>query len=463
MPKTPTIAMIPSGYKERVVFSVLPVNGSGDLEFVRDSKATRKNPMGVVETMANFVPRLDYENFLCPALLLEPERTNYFKNSEGTDIQTTPIGDFGFFNTEVVSNTSIPSGEVCVDFLVKKSDNTEPDVVVKIGDVTISGDFSLLANGFYNFKAKYNVPSNVTSVTITPSNNVIFGKVQVERGSYYTSYIKTEGTETTRLKDECFKGGLFDYINSEEGVIYFEGNSLVNGSGGVISLSDETQTNNVSLSFDDTPNSITFAMNNATINTDIFNQKGKMKVALMYEKENLRAFINGNFIGFNDTANSVEGLSFLKFSSFDGDNDFIGRVENLSIYNEKMTDKELVDLTTTEIVTERVIYYGSVAVKPTTSEEVTTLDSVTNPFDNKLILNTEDENTIFCFWLPVGVILSSVIDFDSLNANITISYDSEPFVIEDPEEQGSTINGNLYTMTQGVPYDNNHRHEITIL
>ena len=39
MPKTPSITLIPSGYKATKVYSVLPVDGSADLTFSRASTA----------------------------------------------------------------------------------------------------------------------------------------------------------------------------------------------------------------------------------------------------------------------------------------------------------------------------------------------------------------------------------------------------------------------------------------
>ena len=47
----PSLAMIPSGYKEGKVYSVLPTNGDGDFTFSRGSNATRVNKDGLIETM----------------------------------------------------------------------------------------------------------------------------------------------------------------------------------------------------------------------------------------------------------------------------------------------------------------------------------------------------------------------------------------------------------------------------
>ena len=57
---TPTLTMIPSGYKAQKVYSVLPINGDGDFTFDRTTTATRVNKNGLIEQVATDVPRLDY-------------------------------------------------------------------------------------------------------------------------------------------------------------------------------------------------------------------------------------------------------------------------------------------------------------------------------------------------------------------------------------------------------------------
>jgi hypothetical protein len=44
-----SLVMIPSGYKEDVVYSQIPTNGNGDLSFTRASNGTRINSAGLVE------------------------------------------------------------------------------------------------------------------------------------------------------------------------------------------------------------------------------------------------------------------------------------------------------------------------------------------------------------------------------------------------------------------------------
>ena len=73
---TPSITMIPSGYKSQKVYSVLPTNGDGDLTFSRNDAGTRVNKDGLIEKVATDIPRLDYSDGSCPSLLLELTSTN---------------------------------------------------------------------------------------------------------------------------------------------------------------------------------------------------------------------------------------------------------------------------------------------------------------------------------------------------------------------------------------------------
>ena len=84
---TPTLTMIPSGYKAEKVYSVLPTNGDGDFTFNRNDTATRINKSGLREQVATDIPRLDYSDGSCPSLLLEPQSTNLItKSNEVTSV-----------------------------------------------------------------------------------------------------------------------------------------------------------------------------------------------------------------------------------------------------------------------------------------------------------------------------------------------------------------------------------------
>jgi len=84
-----SLVMIPSGYKEDVVYSQIPTDGAGDLSFTRASNGTRTNSAGLVE--------------VCPWNLVEQSETfdNVIWGKE--------------FTTITVNNITAPNGTLTAD------------------------------------------------------------------------------------------------------------------------------------------------------------------------------------------------------------------------------------------------------------------------------------------------------------------------------------------------------------
>ena len=98
-----SLVLIPSGYKEDVVYSQIPTNGNGDLSFTRASNGTRVNSAGLVE--------------VCPWNLLEQSNTfatSPWSKSAGTTLtsgQTDPNGGSSAFRIQMSSaNNFLASG-----------------------------------------------------------------------------------------------------------------------------------------------------------------------------------------------------------------------------------------------------------------------------------------------------------------------------------------------------------------
>jgi hypothetical protein len=127
---TPKLVLLPYRYKSSVAYSVIPEDGSGDWTVDRNSIATRVNSDGLIEEVATDVIRIDYSNGGCPALLLEPQRTNLVEYSEeffssgGTLIATKNLqGITGSANTGWTISRSgaiayIQSGDGVTDFFI---------------------------------------------------------------------------------------------------------------------------------------------------------------------------------------------------------------------------------------------------------------------------------------------------------------------------------------------------------
>lgn len=110
----------------------------------------------------------------------------------------------------------------------------------------------------------------------------------------------------------------------------------------------------------------------------------------------------------------------------------------------------------------RAIFYGSNLTKIVNPTNVRpNLNIRLENSGSTFTLNTGNTHNIFHLWLPNGKSLTSVVDLDALNADLTSSYTSTPnFSVNDIG--GNPILGTLFTMEADVPYDANHRHVITI-
>tara|TARA_R110000851_G_scaffold320093_1_gene484791 strand:- start:10 stop:810 length:801 start_codon:yes stop_codon:yes gene_type:complete len=217
----PSIALIPSGYKANKVYSVLPTDGTGDFTFTRASSATRIAKSGLRETVATGIPRLDHTGGGCASLLIEPQSTNLWENSEYSDQSyTTPLGVYGFkdiTSAEASNDISLQNKTVSIFLLVKKSDNSIPifessstsnaDVVVRLGGSSAySSSFVLtdLGNGFYLAKLENQlVTSSGTDTRFSNNSGVAtyISTIQLEESTACTSYIPTSGAIATRLAD----------------------------------------------------------------------------------------------------------------------------------------------------------------------------------------------------------------------------------------------------------------------
>jgi hypothetical protein len=125
---------VPSGYKAGTAYGVLPNDSSADFdEFSRATTATRTNKDGILESMGNNVPRLDYSDGGCPSLLLEPQRTNLVIYSE----QISSWGKTPSDGTLIIrtDDETSPNGNMTADVI---SVSTELNGVFTQGITTVA-------------------------------------------------------------------------------------------------------------------------------------------------------------------------------------------------------------------------------------------------------------------------------------------------------------------------------------
>jgi hypothetical protein len=121
-----SLVMIPSGYKEDVVYSQIPLDGSGDLQMTRASNGTRVNSAGLVE--------------VCPWNLLQQSET--FDNAYWSKV-----------NVSITSNSiTAPNGTTTADLLTVTNNSALVEKTIASAGTTL---FAFTPNTQYTFSCYY--------------------------------------------------------------------------------------------------------------------------------------------------------------------------------------------------------------------------------------------------------------------------------------------------------------------
>ena len=313
------VVMIPSGYKATKLYSQIGTDGVDDFDVARNSIATRVNKSGLIEEVAIDVPRLDYSDGACPVLLTEPQSVNLYLNSDVLVTQgiTTLASDYtvSFYGT---------------------------------GTVTFSGTYigSLVGTG-----GRVTKTFTATAGTLTSTVSGTVTQAQIENLGYATSYIKTEGATVTRLGDVVGGAGDVNSFNSEEGVLYFEGNYKLDGLSKRIYISDGTTTNRIILTFSDTQITFEVIVNSVAqsglaygIITTSFN-----KIAIKWKLNDFALWLNGveKLTDTNGVVFPINTLNRLDLRHISNVDFLYGKVKALKVFKTALNDTQLAQLTTT--------------------------------------------------------------------------------------------------------------------
>ena len=234
-------------------------------EFERDTNATVVNKNGLIETVGNNIPRIDFQGNNKGALLLEPERTNDFFYSENFSNSywikngvTESIGYLapdGTLNAyKLVANASDSSMYKVFD--VTSGTTYSLSFYLKTVSGTLDTNIGLGSPGFpmnegdggryknitvTNEWKRYTLTSTADATAssgisfggfggFTPGEEVYIWGAQFEQGSYPTSYIPTQGGTVTRTEDICSNNWDGLDVTTESFSFYTEFNiSAVNG------------------------------------------------------------------------------------------------------------------------------------------------------------------------------------------------------------------------------------------
>ena len=184
---------------------------------------------------------------------------------------------------------------------------------------------------------------------------MLWGANATNSQDYPTSYIPTTGATSTRNADVCNNSGSAQDFNSEEGVLYAEIASLASdGTYREMGLSDNTLNTRVVFSYTNTPNRIRGNVKIASSSTafNLFytttDETDFIKVAVKFKSGDYALWVNGVERATNTTSDifAVNELTHLNFTSGTGSSSpMFGKVRNVQVFTEALTDEQLEKLT----------------------------------------------------------------------------------------------------------------------
>lgn len=403
-----SLVVTPNAYKASKLYSVVPNTTLGDMDVVRATTATRVNASGLIESVANNVPRLDYLNASCPSILVEPQRTNVQISSEdfsngvyikvGSTVTTNAIvaPDGNTTADKIVEDTStgyhtvdilqppVSAGVNTVSVFVKAAERTKFQIegfYALTGNVTfdltagtatttapaLNGKIENYGNGWFrcsatftdltgvNAQILFNILNNAGSnnYTGTSGSGLYLWGAQLELGTYSTSYIKTIASLVTRNADLISKTGISSLIGQTEGVLFVENAVLANDlTNRVISLSNGTTTNRIFINYSTTSNTITLSVvssgtNILTISYVASDTTQFAKIAVRYSNTlGYSLWVNGVIRGSNVVTNIPISMDRLAYDNGTGINVFFSKTKQIQLYKTALSDTEMAQLTT---------------------------------------------------------------------------------------------------------------------
>jgi hypothetical protein len=332
------------------------------------------------------IPRIDYTNGSCPSLLVEPQRTNLALNSDGnlstynTNVNVTNASSsFNSFSNAIqfpstgtsaaYKTVSTTVQTYAISVFIKMDDNSVP--ILSASSAT--GNVCLIIAGSFvtnNLKVEsygnnvYRLSGTGASSGINSNNGVVrldtqvlksfkITGIQLEAGTYPTSYIPTVASIQTRNTDVISKTGISSLIGQTEGVMFVESAALANDSSPrTLSISDGTLANRIVLYYAEASNTIRVlivANNIATADFSyVINDETQFnKIAIRYSNvSGSSLWING--INVNSNLSTAIPINMSRIALDRGTSAFIyfSKIKQLQLYKTALTDTELAQLTT---------------------------------------------------------------------------------------------------------------------
>ena len=311
------------------------------------------------------VPRLDYTDSSCPALLLEPQRTNLIDYSEYFNLYST-------YGSPTITANAITSPEGVVNATkVERGTNSVP---LRIGGITTLGTqytMSLWAKAGTATKIKieigdetaptYDLTSEWQRIDVTSTPNTythldiemplssngdyfyIYGLQLEASASYPTSYIPTYGSSVTRTADYSVRSDMQDYVGADEGTWFMHFKDLffdITGTGqGSINL--VYNSGNQIEFIQDGNLQYKITLNNSTA---VSNLDGEDKVAIAWSLSGLVIYING--VSAYTSSSSVYANPYSQFELTRVDRRPRVDMKQILFFKTRLSNEELAALTT---------------------------------------------------------------------------------------------------------------------
>ena len=362
-----------------------------ELQSSRASGATYVGEDGLIKDAEVGVPRIDWTNGV-GELLLEPQSKNSIPNYNTftpnanvvlvTDNAISPDGTQNAVKVTGNSGTSLKlvdtigavAGTYVFSVFAKKGTHNliqlggggivgHANFDLDSGTAGSGGVIQAYPNGWYRCSVQFSTGtptshfialvdslSSARLSTSTSTGDVYLFGMQSEQTSYPTSLIPTSGTLVTRIQDAVSgNSSLENYINSSEGVLYFEGSCLVDDEGDRrISLSDGSASV-YRLTFDSSGRIFAVAYNGGSnqcvlvFDTDLTQN---FKCAFKYKQNDFALWVNGVEVDTDPSGSVSSSINKLSFDAgLESSVKFFGKVKDLRVYDTALTDAELTTLT----------------------------------------------------------------------------------------------------------------------
>ena len=361
-------------------------NGLLATDYIETTTTTAQ--AGILEDM----PRLNYGT--CPSLLLEPQRTNIATNSEymlgfskgaASSLQgnaaISPDGKsnatYFYCNTTTTNAYLLPSfsGTSGVQYAVSFYAKAKELNRVYIKNVNDSGGQSWfdLSDGTYNllsgidsmsiesvgngwYRCVAISTSTSTAIKWIPilkgdaNEGVYVYGLQIESGSYPTSYIPTYGASVTRGADDCSKTGISSLIGQTEGTMYVEfklDKVNVSNNHTWIAIKDSSQTNRILLYMLTNESILRSQIKHSgtaiNFNLGTITDGQNIKVAIAYKSGDSAIYLNGSSIATN--TNSLTFGTMDRFDFNDSGLPVEGDINQAILFPSRISNDELAALT----------------------------------------------------------------------------------------------------------------------